>query len=506
MKRKTGVILSYIMMVLGILSTVLLTPFIIRDLGQAEYGVYKLSAAIVSYLFLLDLGVGNAVVRYVAKFKSEGELTQCRKFLGVSTLYYGVVAFLALIFGAILIFLYPIAFSKGLNSNEIILGQKLLAITVLTSAITLGTSGFSNTINAYERFSVSKGTEIIQVILRIILIFLALHLKMGSIGIVSVNLILTIIFKLFNVFYVIFVLKMRPLFKKIEKKFVFGIVAFSSFILLQMIATQINSFADEIMIGAFVVSSSVVVGIYGVGHQLAEYFQRIGHAVTGVLMPGVVRMVEKGSSHERLQEEMIKIGRIIFMIIAFAWVGFLVVGKDFVSIWAGSDYIDAYYVTLMLSFAYIFVLSENIGVQILWAMNQHKEQSIIKLCIVLLNVVLTYFLIKWNPLVGATIGTVVSLLIGDVVVTNILFVKKFGFNISNYYRSLFKGILPCLGVSYLSGYIFSYLPLSGWVKPVVVAIIMILFYIISMFVAGLNDNEKNMILAVFRKLFRKENR
>ena len=63
MGRKQGVILSYILMIFEVLSTLLITPFLIRTLGQAEYGVYKLSASITAYLLLLDLGVGNAIIR-----------------------------------------------------------------------------------------------------------------------------------------------------------------------------------------------------------------------------------------------------------------------------------------------------------------------------------------------------------------------------------------------------------------------------------------------------------
>ena len=54
-KRKTGVILSYILMIAEVLSTLLLTPFIIRTLGQSEYGVYKLVGVVSTYLLLLDL-------------------------------------------------------------------------------------------------------------------------------------------------------------------------------------------------------------------------------------------------------------------------------------------------------------------------------------------------------------------------------------------------------------------------------------------------------------------
>lgn len=77
MNRKAGVILSYIYMIFEVLSTLLLTPFIIRTLGQAEYGVYKLSAAVVAYLMLLDLGLGNAIIRYIAKYCVENDVDHC---------------------------------------------------------------------------------------------------------------------------------------------------------------------------------------------------------------------------------------------------------------------------------------------------------------------------------------------------------------------------------------------------------------------------------------------
>lgn len=84
MNRKIGVILSYVLMVFEVLSTLLLTPFIIRTLGQAEYGVYKLAFAINAYLLLLDLGIGNAIVRYIAKYKSEGNVKKERQFFSSS--------------------------------------------------------------------------------------------------------------------------------------------------------------------------------------------------------------------------------------------------------------------------------------------------------------------------------------------------------------------------------------------------------------------------------------
>lgn len=54
---KIGVILSYINLLLGNLIPVFYTPVMLQLLGQSEYGLYKLSSNITSYLSLISLGL-----------------------------------------------------------------------------------------------------------------------------------------------------------------------------------------------------------------------------------------------------------------------------------------------------------------------------------------------------------------------------------------------------------------------------------------------------------------
>lgn len=500
MNRKVGVILSYFMMIFEVLSTLLLTPFILRTLGQAEYGVYKLSAALVSYLLLLDLGVGNAVVRYMAKYRAQNDEIQARRFLGVATLYYGGIALLSLLIGMGLIMIFPKAFSKGLSIAEIILAQKLLFITMLNSAVTLATSAYNNVIIAYEKFAFSKGWSIIQIVLRMILTLVVLKMGMGSLGIVTVHFALTVVCRIIFIFYVSFGLHLFPLFKGINIDFIKEVFTYSSFILLQMIATQINAFADQILLGIFVSSSAVIIAVYGIGSQIVQYFQSIGTAVTGVLMPGIVNLVEKKASSKQLCDEMIRIGRTIFMMLSLTWVVFAFYGRQFITLWAGEQNENAFYVALILMFVYIFILTEAIGTQILWAMNAHKEQSISKICIVLLNIVLTIILIRWNPLLGATIGTFISLIVGDIGVMNIVFVKKIGINLKDYYRGLVKGILPSLMITAVGGGIISLFELSGWLGFICNVSMMVLIYIVCMWLFGFSKYEKKLVMSIIDKL------
>ncbi len=54
------------LMIVEVVSAMLFTPFLIRMLGQSQYAVYQLTSQISAYLMLLDLGIGNAVIRYMA--------------------------------------------------------------------------------------------------------------------------------------------------------------------------------------------------------------------------------------------------------------------------------------------------------------------------------------------------------------------------------------------------------------------------------------------------------
>ncbi len=503
MNRKIGVVLSYIAMVFEVLSTLLLTPFIIRTLGDAEYGVYRLSATVISYLLLLDLGVGNAVIRYISKYRANNDKEACENFLGVSTIYYLIIALIALVIGFVLVLSFSNLFATGLTETELQLGKTLLFFTMINAVITLGTSGYSNVIIAFEKFAFSKGSSILSIILKIVFSFLALHFGLGSLGIVLVHLGLTTLFRSINVLYVLFVLKLKPKLKKGQTGYIKEVILYSTWILFQTIASQINSSVDSVLLGTLIKESAILIAIYSIGTQVVQYFKTIASSFTGVLMPGIVKLVEDGANSDKLCDEMIRIGRIIFMMLSLIFICFVFYGNQFVYLWSGDGHEESFIVATILMFAYMFVWTISIGTQILWAKNKHKEQAIMKLTVVLINIILTVFLIKWKPILGATIGTFISLMVGDVIVGSIIFRKKIGISLKKYYFGLFKGILPCLLITGGLGYLFSLLKLTGWIGFIINVAFMVAIYALLMFLFGLNKYEKNLICNIFGKLFKK---
>ena len=492
-------------MVVEIFSTMFLTPFLIRTLGNAEYGIYQLIISINMSFTLLDLGVGNSVIRYMSKYRVEKNGLLQRKFLGVTTFYYFVMAALALIIGAVVRYYLPSFFKVGLTAEEIQLARKLFSVTIITSAVSLATSGFANTVIAYERFDISKGTSIVLTIAKLIISFTVLKLGFSSLGVVLVNLGITVAMRLVYTCFVLFRLKIIPLFKELDFGFIKDIVAYSSFIMLQLFATFINAHTDQVLLAAFAANSAGIIAVYGVGAQVLQYFKTIGTHFTGVLMPGLVRLVKSGAGSEEYQREMVKVGRIIFMVLSIVWVTFAVNGSDFILLWTEPDYKDAFYVALILMFPVIFTYVESAGNQLLQAMKKHKKPAMVQVVSAVLNIVLTIFLIKWKPLEGAVIGSFIALFVCELIVMNIMYKKLLDIKLLKYFLALFRGIVPCLAAAAVSGVLFRMLGLIkyGWLGFGVNCAVMVAVYGATMVLFGMNAYEKELAFKPIRKIYKK---
>ena len=63
-------------------------------LEQSEYGLYSLMGALVGYLSVLDMGLGNTIVRYTAKNRADGTAETEAKLNGLFLFIYSVILYL----------------------------------------------------------------------------------------------------------------------------------------------------------------------------------------------------------------------------------------------------------------------------------------------------------------------------------------------------------------------------------------------------------------------------
>ena len=66
-QRKFGTILSYVQIIVSNTISLVYTPYMLRVMGQSEYGIYGTANSFISYLSVLSMGVGGAYIRFNAK-------------------------------------------------------------------------------------------------------------------------------------------------------------------------------------------------------------------------------------------------------------------------------------------------------------------------------------------------------------------------------------------------------------------------------------------------------
>ena len=133
---KAGAILNYVILGLNAIVGLAYTPYMLRMLGQSEYGLYSLAASIIAYLSILDLGFGNAVIRYTAKFRAEGKTEDQYSMFGLFTILYTVIGLIAFFGGLILYFNIENIFGTTLTPNEIEMSQTIVLLMVFNLAMT----------------------------------------------------------------------------------------------------------------------------------------------------------------------------------------------------------------------------------------------------------------------------------------------------------------------------------------------------------------------------------
>ena len=71
-KRSVGIAISYMDKVINMVCGLFLSSFLLRSLGDTEYGIYKSISSFVNYLVLLEFGTGTVMARNISLCKGKG--------------------------------------------------------------------------------------------------------------------------------------------------------------------------------------------------------------------------------------------------------------------------------------------------------------------------------------------------------------------------------------------------------------------------------------------------
>ena len=490
---KWGALLSYLLVIINSLYGFLIIPYILSSLGDAEYGVYKTISSLSSALMILDLGLGGTVMCYIAKFRSDGKKEKIESFISMALGEGTIICVFLTLVSVVIYALIPIIYVDGLTQSEIGLAKKLFVILALNMVFHIIENVFNGVISGFNKFTVSNGLKLSRILLRVGLLFVVFAFVKSAIALVLIDLVLTIAQILVEIIYIKVKLqtKVRLSFKNWDKAIFKESFKYTMLLFITTIAAQINNNLDNVVIGA--IRGSELVAVYSMGLLIFGMFEQLSTSLSGVMLPTVTNVLKNDTDGKEIQNTIVSIGRIQFMLLGAALVGFAVLGKDAIALWLGNGYEDVYVITLILMAPALLELCVNVCLAVLRAKNILGFRTAVLFATTALNAIITVVGVKLYGYYAAAIGTAVSFLIGSVIIMNIYYCKKLSFNMFRIYRKIFSGTWICLLISGGAIVLSSHFLGNGLIAFILNVAIFCVVYAATMLLFGFQKNEKKKI-------------
>lgn len=496
-QRRMGVILSYISIIVESLTTLLYTPFLIRMIGQAEYGLYSLAATTIGYLSVLDFGLGNALIVYTAKYNAQKRYRELERIHGMFFILFSIIGFITGVLGFILFLNVNVLFGSTMNTMELYKAKIMMLILTFNLMVSFPLGTYTSIVRAHEKFVLVKSLSILRTILNPILMIPLLLLGYKSIAMSIILSVLNIVSLLVGYFYCKYKLNVKIKYSGFDFSIFKGIVGYSFFVFLGSIVDKVNWSVPQFVLGA--VSGTIAVSIYSVANRLNSMFIYLSTALSGVLLPKVSSMVANNTDDSNFVDDFIKVGRLQFYIIFLIVSGLVLFGKEFIIIWVGKEFISSYYVTLLLVIPLSFYLIQNYALNVAQAKGKYNFIAIASSITAVFNLIFGYILAKRYGAIGSAFSTAISLIVCNVVILNIYYHKKLNLNVIKFWKSIIRMIVPCIIPVIFSCVFMNFYALKGIVSLMIHILVYTLCYCVVSYVLIMNDYEKNLVTNIINK-------
>jgi len=189
---KKGALLNYITIFLTNVIGLVMTPFILNHLGKNEYGIYLTIGALVGTISLLDFGLNNTTIRFVAKYKAEKDNRSLENFLATTMILYAIISAIVSILG-VLFYGYIDSYFTKMTPDEIEIAKVIFTLLIFNLAIGLPGGSLTGMCYGHEDFVFPKTLNIIRYVLRSLTIVAVLLFGGKAIALVIIDTVFNIL-------------------------------------------------------------------------------------------------------------------------------------------------------------------------------------------------------------------------------------------------------------------------------------------------------------------------
>lgn len=391
-----------------LLLSFLFWPYIVESLGDSSYGIFALVSTVIGYFSLLDLGLGNAVVKYVAEYAGQ-DREQTEEVIGVALSIFLVAGLVGIL---IILSIARVLATEVMKVPPELVDAAYHAFCAASLGFffTMLLTLFTAVTNGLSRYDISSSAMAVMGITTTVGAVLLLRSGFSLIHLVWLNVLVPM---LVVVFYAIMVRRLLPHVSfrpRLNRRTLKQILHFGMFAMLSRVTDVVSGQVNLLIIGAVLGVASVTYYVipFTILSRLTNLLCRIGM----VIFPAISEL-QGQNRPDTIRELYLTTSRIILSFTAAFTVPLLVFGVDFLRLWMDPEFAERGGLVLQLITGAVFLtLCTNVPTFVVNGLGKPKISGVAAICTA------TLFLILMIPgaMFGGIVGVAAAQLISAAVV------------------------------------------------------------------------------------------
>lgn len=435
-KRRSGAIASYLYTIGQMVVALIYVPLLLRGIGQSEYGLYQFAGSIMAYLTVMSTTLAMGVSRFYCKYYAEGDEDGMANTLAIATKAAKWASVITVVLGAVFMVVVRVVYAESFTAWELNESCLLLGVLGVNLMVMLSNTISIAVLTAHEEFVFYKLSCLAALVLQPIIVVALMQLFPNALLVCSVQLALNFALRMVQHTFAKRKLGMDTRLRFADNELQRSILRFSGAIIMGVVADEIFWRTDQLILGYLYGTGTIAV--YAVGAQICTTYMPLGTAVSSVFLPKVSKIIADGEGERELSDLFAKVGRVSLYPLLLVLTGFIVFGQDFIRLWAGEGFGEAYWVAVVIMVPFTIDIAQNTGNVILQALDKYYFRARLYLVAAVVNIGITCVLAWKFGCIGAAVATGVTLFITSGIVMNVYYARTIGLDIGLFWRESLK--------------------------------------------------------------------
>jgi O-antigen/teichoic acid export membrane protein len=404
-----NVLFSALQNVLVFPIALLLIPFILGKMDIGEYGIYAVFLTVIGFASLTDLGMFGTLTKHVAEHYATGDFLRLKRLLDTGLMFYILVSLLMMAGLWVSRGLLLPALFRNVSTSYMEL-RTLWLVVILTMGVNFLMAPFSSVVLGLQRMDLSSALAFVGVFSNAVFTVAFLSLGWHLRGLLYANLagaLLSLALLMGSAHKLLPQVSVNPF--HLDREEMKEIFSFSWRLYSTQIGSVVQSQIEKVYLASLV--GVTPVGWYNIANSVGLRARRLPELLLSPLMAAASELDAKGHG-EKLRELYYRVHKYMASFSVPMVVLAALLCRPFVNLWLGAHLNVVAVPLALLILTNIVVVTTGPGVYVSVGQGELAPAVNSAVSSTVLNLVMSFFLIRYYGFAGAVMGTLVSACVG----------------------------------------------------------------------------------------------